>query len=426
MQPRDPPKRPPSTAATSSKFPHRAEFGRLFSFLLAGAVAVSLTNCHPPESVSAPPAPVDVEVAQVAARDVPTIKEWIGTLDGRVNAEIRGQVTGYLLRQAYREGSFVRQGDPLFEIDARPFEAALNEAKGRLAQAESSVQQAAGNLAQNKARLGKADLDVKRYAPLVKTRAISQEEMDNALQSRLEAQAGVEASLAGIETAKASVVSAKAAVYDTEVKLGFTKITSPIDGIAGMARVQVGDLVTPSSAPLTTVSTVNPIKAYFTISEQEYLAQQRAGGGEQWAKNLELVLADGSVYTHKGTFFMADRQVDVGTGALRIAALFPNPGNVLRPGQFGRVRAVVGVRKDAALVPQRAVSELQGSYQVAVVGSDNKVTIRPVRMGERTGSMWVVEDGLHPGERVIVEGLQKVRSGAVVNPKMSAADAGGK
>jgi membrane fusion protein, multidrug efflux system len=188
----------------------------------------------------------------------------------------------------------------------------------------------------------------------------------------------------------------------------------------------VGDLVTPSSAPLTTVSTVNPIKAYFTISEQEYLAQQRAGGGEQWAKNLELVLADGSVYTHKGTFFMADRQVDVGTGALRIAALFPNPGNVLRPGQFGRVRAVVGVRKDAALVPQRAVTELQGSYQVAVVGSDNKVTIRPVRMGERTGSMWVVEDGLHPGERVIVEGLQKVRSGVVVNPKTSAADAAGK
>src|SRR5450759_3647772 len=337
-----------------SRLRYRAAFYRLFSALFAGAVVVSLTSCHKPEAVSGPPPPVDVEVAQGAARDVPTIKEWIGTLDGRVNAGIRGQVTGYLMRQAYREGSFVRHGDPLFEIDARPFEAALNEAKGRLAQAESSVQQAAGNLAQNKARLGKADLDVKRYAPLVKTRAISQEEMDNALQSRLEAQAGVEASLAAIETAKASVVSAKAGVYDAEVKLGFTKITSPIDGIAGMARVQVGDLVTPSRAPLTTVSTVNPIKAYFTISEQEYMAQQRAGGQNQWARNLELVLADGSVYPNKGTFFMADRQVDVGTGALRIAALFPNPGNVLRPGQYGRVRAVVGVRKDAALVPQRA------------------------------------------------------------------------
>ncbi|MCX6636760.1 MAG: efflux RND transporter periplasmic adaptor subunit [Acidobacteria bacterium] len=384
-----------------------------------------LTNCHQPES-GATPAPVEVEVAQVAARDVPIVKEWVGTLDGRVNAEIRGQVTGYLLRQAYREGSFVRHGDLLFEIDPRTFQAALNEAKGRLAQAESSVHQAAGNLAQNNARLGKAELDVKRYSPLAKTKAISQEEMDNAIQSRLEAQAAVEASLAGIETAKASVVAAKAAVYDAEVKLGFTSISSPIDGIAGLARIQVGDLVTPAGLPLTTVSTLDPIKAYFTISEQEYLVQQRAGGTSKWAKNLELVLADGSVYARKGTFFMADRQVDLGTGALRIAALFPNPGNVLRPGQYGRVRAVMGVRKDAPVVPQRAVIELQGSYQVAVVGSDNKVTIRTVRMAERSGSLWVVEEGLRPGERVIVEGLQKVRSGAVVNPKSAAADAGGK
>jgi membrane fusion protein (multidrug efflux system) len=314
----------------------------------------------------------------------------------------------------------------MFEIDSRPFQAALNEAKGRLAQAESGIQQAAGNLAQNKARLGKAELDVKRYAPLAKTQAISQEEMDNAIQSRLEAQAAVEASQAGIETAKASVVAAKAAVYDAEVKLGFTSITSPIDGIAGLARIQVGDLVTPAGPPLTTVSTLDPIKAYFTISEQEYLAQGRAGGTSKWAKNLELVLADGSVYAHKGMFFMADRQVDVGTGALRIAALFKNPGNVLRPGQYGRVRAVMGVRKDAALVPQRAVMELQGSYQVAVVGSDNKVTIRTVRMAERSGSMWVVDEGLRPGERVVVEGLQKVRSGVVVNPKTAAANAGGK
>ncbi|MCX6629310.1 MAG: efflux RND transporter periplasmic adaptor subunit [Candidatus Solibacter sp.] len=365
-------------------------------------------------------------MAQVASRDVPIVKEWIATLDGRVNAEIRGQVTGYLLRQVYREGSFVRQGDPLFEVDARPFEAASNEAKGRLAQAESSVQQAAGNLAQNNARLGKAELDVKRYTPLAKTRAISQEEMDNALQSRLEAQAAVEASRAAVETAKASVAAARAAVYDAEVKLGFTRIASPIDGIAGLARVQVGDLVLPAGVPLTTVSTVDPIKAYFTISEQEYLAQQRLGGPDKWARNLELVLADGSVFNNKGAFFMADRQVDVGTGALRIAALFPNPGNVLRPGQFGRVRAVMGVRKDAAVVAQRAVTELQGSYQVAVVGDDNKVAIRSVRMAERTGSMWIVEEGLRPGERVIVEGLQKVRSGVVVNPKMAAAGAAGK
>jgi len=415
MQRSDPQKRPPSATAT------------LLTLLFAGTVAVSLTNCHRADPVATgPPPPVDVEVALVAARDVPTVKEWMGTLDGRVNAEIRGQVNGYMLRQVYREGSFVRRGDLLFEIDARPFEAALNEAKGRLAEVESGVQQAAGNLAQSKARLGKAELDVKRYAPLVQTKAISQEEMDNATQSRLEAQAAVESSLAAIETAKASVAAAKAAVYDAEVKLGFTRIASPIDGIAGIATIQVGDLVTPAGAPLTTVSTVNPIKAYFTISEQEYLAQRRAGGGDQWASNLELVLADGTVYAHKGTFFMEDRQVDVGTGALRIAALFPNPGNVLRPGQYGRVRAVLGVRKGAAVVAQRAVTELQGSYQVAVVGDGNKVTIRTVRMGERLGSAWVVEEGLRPGERVIVEGLQKVRNGVVVNPRMSAADAGGK
>src|ERR1017187_894924 len=237
----------------------RAEFRRLLRFLFAGTVAVSLTNCQRTGPVAAgPPPPVDVEVAQVVARDVPTIKEWIGTLDGRVNAEIRGQVSGLLLRQVYREGSFVRRGELMFEIDARPFEAALNEAKGRLAQVEASVQQAAANLAQSKARLGKADLDVQRYRPLVKTTALGQEERDNAQQRRLGARAAVEASQAGIQTAKASVAAAKAAVYDAEVTLGFTRIASPIDGIAGMARVQVGDLVTPSGTPLTTVSTVNP------------------------------------------------------------------------------------------------------------------------------------------------------------------------
>lgn len=385
-----------------------------------------LTNCGQPQPVRGTSRSVEVEVAVVGERDVPIIKEWIGTLDGYVNAEIRGQVTGYLMRQAYREGAFVRKGDLLFEIDPRPFQAALNEANGRLAQTESSVQQAVGSLAQYQARLGKAELDVKRYTPLVKTQAISQEEMDNAMQSRLEAKAGVEAAMAAIETAKAYVTAAKAAVYDAEVKLGFTQIASPVDGIAGLATIQVGDLVSPGGMALTTVSTVNPIKAYFTISEQEYLAQQRAGGTNQWAKNLELVLADGSMYARKGTFFMADRQVDVGTGALRMAALFPNPGNVLRPGQYGRVRSVMGLRKGAAVVPQRAVSELQGSYQVAVVDADNKVTIRPVRLADRLGRLWVVEEGLRPGERVIVEGLQKVRTGVVVTPRPAAAEPNGK
>ena len=418
--------RPRSTAASLSKLRYRAKSCHLGFALVAAVVTILLMSCRQPEAARPAGAPVDVQVAQVTTQDVPLVKEWMGTLDGRVNAEIRGQVTGYLLRQAYREGSFVRQGELLFEIDPRPFEAALSEARGRLAQAESSVLQAAGNLAQSEARLGKAELDVKRYAPLAATKAISQEEMDNAIQDRLQAAAAVQASRAAIETAKAAVAAAKAAVYDAEVKLGFTRITAPIDGIAGLAKIQVGDLVSPSGMVLTTVSTVDPIKAYFSVSEQEYLAQQRAGGPSRWANDLELVLADGSVYGRRGTFFMEDRQVDLGTGTLRVAALFPNPGNVLRPGQYGRVRAVVGVRKGAALVPQRAVNELQGSYQVAVVGDDNKVTIRPVKPAERFGSLWVVEDGVRPGERVIVEGLQKVRSGVTVNPQTAPTQTGAK
>jgi membrane fusion protein (multidrug efflux system) len=408
---------------------HRgAKVRRLCCYALAATISAIFPGCRHPEATqgtAAPPPPPEVVVATVTQRDVPIVKEWVGTLDGYVNAEIRGQVTGYLLRMAYREGAFVRRGDLLFEIDRRPFEAALNEAKGRLAQSESAVHQAEGLLAQNRARLGKTELDVKRYAPLVKTRAISQEEMDNATQSRLEAQAAVEASTAAIETAKASVAAARAAVYDAEVKLGFTNISSPVDGIAGLARIQVGDLVNPGGLPLTTVSTVNPIKAYFTMGEQEYLAQQRAGGPDRWGRNLELVLADGTVYGHRGTFFMSDRQVDIGTGALRIAALFPNPGNVLRPGLYGRVRSVAGVRKGASVIPQRAVTELQGTYQVAVVDAENKVVIRPVKMADRLGSLWVVEDGVQPGERVIVEGLQKVRTGMTVSPKAAVAPASG-
>lgn len=401
---------------------------------LRGAMAAAVAaagvwsgGCRPQQAVQATPVPVDVVVATVTTQDVPLVKEWIGTLDGRVNAEIRGQVSGYLMRQVYAEGSFVRKGQLMFEVDPRPFEATLNQARGNLGQAESAVQQAVANLAQSQARLGKAELDVKRYAPLVKTKAISQEEMDNAAQAELEGRAAVESAQAAIETAKAAVAAAGAAVYDAEVRLSFTRILSPIDGIAGLARIQVGDLVSPTGTVLTTVSTLDPIKVYFSVSEQEYMAQHRATQGStpnQWARDLSLVLADGSVYGHKGTFFMTDREVDVTTGALRLAALFPNPGNVLRPGQYGRVRATVGMRKGAALVPQRAVAELQGSYQVAVVGGDNKATIRNVRMGERVGSLWVVEEGVEPGERVVVEGIQKVRSGAVVNPRAATPAAG--
>lgn len=394
---------------------------RLRAMLLPSAIfalsTLFLTGCQQQRAAMTIPAP-EVQVAAVVVRDVPITREWVGTLDGRVNAQIRAQVSGYLMRQNYTEGSYVQKGQLLFEIDQRPFQAALNMAKGSLAQAEGNLQQVRANLAQNKARLGKASLDVKRYTPLVKTRAISQEEVDNAVQSQLEATAAVESSEAGIEAAKAAIQSAKANVEDSELKLSFTRIIAPINGIAGLAKAQVGDLIAPTGGELTTVSTVDPIKAYFTVSEQEYLNRNSPlqTAAHSSSGKLELVLADGSVYGQKGTFYMADRQVDVGTGTLRIAALFPNPGNFLRPGQYGRIRAVLSTRKNATLVPERAVTELQGTYQIAVVGSDNTARIRKVKLGERIGGLWVVEDGVVSGENVIVEGVQKVRDGVPVHP----------
>ncbi len=388
----------------------------------AALAAILLSACRqPPPQSSVQQSPLTVEVAEVSLRDVPVTKEWIGTLDGRVNADIHAQVSGYLLQQNYKEGSFVRKGQLLFEIDPRPFQAALNQARGNLAHARGLLQQAAGNLAQSQARLGKADLDVKRYTPLAGIKAISQEEMDNSLQSQLEARAGVEASQAAIEAAKAAIEAEQAAVYDAEVKLGFTNIASPIEGIAGIAKMQVGALVGPSGGELTTISTVDPIKAYFTLSEQEYLARHsriQAGGPGVTAGNLELILADGSVHPHKGSFFMADRQMDLATGAIRIAALFPNPANVLRPGQYCRVRSVVEMRRNAVMVPQRAITELQGTSQVAVIGANNQVEIRPVKLGETIGSLRIVEQGLNQGEKIVVEGLQKIRGGMTVTPRM--------
>ena len=397
---------------------------RIAAVALAVFLAALLASCEQQQRAAVRMAPPVVEVADVVVRDVPIVKEWIGTLDGRVNAGIRAQVSGYVMAQAYKEGSFVHKGQLLFQIDPRPFEAALNQARGNQAQAESNVQLARANLAQNEARLGKADLDVKRYAPLVKTRAISQEEMDNALQSQLEARAAVQSTRAAIESAQAAVAAVKAAVYDTEVQLEFTKIKAPIDGIAGIAKVQVGDLASPTSGELTMVSAVDPIKAYFTVSEQEYIAQH--GGQAGPSAELEIILADGSLYPHKGRLFLEDRQVDIGTGAMRMAALFPNPGNFLRPGQYARVRSVVSTQKAATLVPERAVGELQGGYQVAVVNRDNTVSIRNVRVGPRIGGLWVIEEGVAPGERVVVEGLQKVRNGSSVTPQPYPQPAGAK
>src|SRR5215472_988847 len=384
----------------------------------------------------------EVEVVQVTQQDVPISSEWIGTLEGMVNATIKAQVTGYLRKQRYTEGAFVTQGQVLFEIDPRPFQAALDQAKGELAkaqgqlvQANAQLVQANAQLAQAEANQGKTQLDVDRYTPLAKAQAISSQDLDNAVQSNLAAKAQVAAARAGIDTAKAAIVAAKAAVEAAKAQvatatlnLGFTTIVSPITGIAGIATAQVGDLVGPNSGTLTTVSTLDPIKVYYTASEQEYLTAVRhhptatARAAVETQAVLELLLADGTTYPYKGTFFVADREVNVQTGAIRLAGLFPNPGNVLRPGQYGRVRAVTSQREGALLVPQRAVTELQGRYQVAVVDGENKINFRTVKVGERVGTLWVIEEGLHPGERVVVEGVQKVRPGMAVHPTPFVAD----
>src|SRR6266540_4579977 len=313
---------------------------------------------------AAPADPPGVEVAQVEQKDVPIYSEWIGTLDGMVNADIKAQVSGYLLRQVYREGSFIKKGEILFEIDPRPLQAALNQAKGELAKAQAQLTQADGQLlqaqaqlAQSEANQGKTQLDVDRYTPLAREKAITDQELDNAVQVNLAAKAQVKASSAGVETAKAAIVAAKAAVAaaeaaveTAELNLGFTKVTSLIDGIAGIAQAQVGNLVSPTSGPLTTVSTVDPIKVYFTPTEREYLNFTRTNPTQSQRDaassrlELELVLVDGTTYPRKGRFFVADRQIDQRTGAIRVAGIFPNPGDILRPGQYAKVRTVTSMR----------------------------------------------------------------------------------
>jgi RND family efflux transporter MFP subunit len=364
--------------------------------LLAMASCV-LVGCQNQNAAAPVPAP-EVEVAAVVQKDVPIYGEWVATLDGYVNAQIQPQVSGYITEQSYKEGSFVRKGQTLFRIDPRPFQAILDQAKAQLAQAQ--------------ANLGKTQLDVDRDTPLAKERAIAQSQLDNDVQANL--------------AAKAAVKAAEAQVEQADLNLGFTNVTSLVDGIAGIAQVQIGNLVSPT-AVLTSVSQVNPIKAYFPISEQEYMhfAERINSHNQQEvpsdAPPFDLILADGSVYPHKGTLLLTDRQIDVTTGSIRVVCAFPNPKNILRPGQFGRVRAAGDVRSGALLVPQRAVTELQGSYQVAVVGNDNKVNIRPVKVGERVDAMWIIESGVKPGESVIVEGLQKVRDGATVKVKLASA-----
>lgn len=385
--------------------------------VLVALVLFFVTHSGAKPTVQAPPPPV-VKVAVAEHKDVPIYGEWIGTLAGQVNADIRAQVTGYLLTRDYTEGAYVTRGQLLFEIDPRPFQAALDQAKGQLAQAEAQLQQDQAQLASAEANQLQSQLNVEKYGPLSKAEAVSKQDFDNANQTNIANLAQIQAAKAAIAAAQAQIQAYQAAVETANINLGFTRIASPIDGIVGIAQAQVGNLVSTSSGTLTTVSTLDPIRDYFTVSEQEYLALRKQFSGstpEHW--KLQLILADGTTYSHQGEFYFADRQVDQNTGAITLAALFANPGNVLRPGQYGKVRAVIRVQRNALLIPQAAIVDQQGSYLVDVVGTDNRVATRQVQVGPRTGTMWVIQDGLKPGERVVVEGQQNLRAGMPVQPQ---------
>jgi RND family efflux transporter MFP subunit len=385
---------PSRDSRTTIKPPLANSKATLPTIILLVALAIFASSCNRGRAATATATP-EVEVATVEQRDVPVFSEWVATLDGYVNAQIRPQVSGYIIKQDYVEGSVVRKGQVLFEIDPRPFSAALDHAKG--------------DLAQEQAQLGKSMLDVDRDTPLAEAKAIAQSQLDNEVQAKLGAQAAIE--------------SGRATVEQAELNLEWTKVTSLVDGIAGIAQVQIGNLVGPTSV-LTSVSQVEPIKAYFPISEREYVLVQKERDTTPskhairfFGSSLDLILTDGSIYPQKGKILLADRQVDPNTGTIRIVAAFPNPGNVLRPGQYGRVRVETDMKKGALLLPQSAVAQSQGSYQVAVVGGDHKVSMRTVRPGATVGTMWVIDDGLKPGEQVAAEGPQKLKEGTLVTPK---------
>jgi membrane fusion protein (multidrug efflux system) len=377
-------------------------FGKLRSHTgfsaLSVAILLLLTACAKKQGARQVVAPMPVTVATVERRDVALDGDWVATLDGFVNAQIQPQVSGYMIKQDYREGSVVQSGEVLFEIDPRPFQATLDQAEGQLAQA--------------RAQLGLADINVMRDTPLAKARAIAQSQLDNDVQQQA-------AQIAAVRTAEANVEQA-------QLNLGFTKVRSLVTGIAGRAMTQVGNLVSQSTA-LTTVSQVNPIKVYFSISEQEYLGlsgRVKAGGKVDLLMSgntipLQLTLGDGNIYPYKGQIVFVDRQVNPQTGTIQIAGSFSNPQNLLRPGQFGRIKAETEVRHDALLIPQRAVNELQGSYQVAVIGSDNIVQIRSVVLGPQLGSDLIITSGIKPNERVVTEGVSKLKDGMRVSPQLT-------
>ena len=365
----------------------------VISVVAAATIAATLlgSGCKKAAPIAPPPT---VLVTNVVQKDVPIYSEWVGTTVGFVNAEVRPRVQGYLLKQNYEDGRGVKSGQLLFTIDDRDYKAALD--------------QALGDLARQEATLKKNELDLARYKPLAAEGAVSRQELDDATQATRESQAQVQSAQAAVETAR--------------LNLGWTQVTSPIDGVAGIAPVQVGDLVTPTTL-LTSVSQLDPIKVNFPISEQEYLRaadkikEHQQKGRSKDEPDLELILGDGSVYKYPGHFYRVNRQVDIQTGTIEVQGLFPNPEILLRPGQYAKVRAANDMRRQALLVPQRAIQETQGQYQAAVVGADNTVAIRNVKPGDRVGSLWIITEGLSPGERVITEGLQKVKDGMEVVPQ---------
>lgn len=402
--------------------------------LMAGIIvmfSLALVGCGQSKaSIQLPPP--EVLVASPVQRDVPVHSEWVATLQGYTNAEIRPQVSGYLIKQNYKEGSEVSKGQVLFEIDPRPFQANLDRARGELATAEGSLARSKAELSRAKAQLGeaqaalgKATIDVDRDTPLVAQRAVAKEKLDTAIQAKKAAQASVESAQAVIESSQAAILAAQAQVVAdqatverAELDLGWTKVTSLVDGIAGIAQVQMGNLVGPTTQ-LTNVSQVDPIKVYFPVSEQEYLRAKHVSGQpiELFDSSPELILADGTVYPRKGKIVITDRQVDTATGTVRLVAAFPNPGNVLRPGGYGRVRIETNIKKAALLVPQSAVKEIQGGYEVALVTADKKAILRPVKAGEKFGTMWAIDDGLKRDDQVVVEGIANVKDGIPVAPK---------
>jgi membrane fusion protein (multidrug efflux system) len=371
-------------------------------------VSVLTSGCGKMDLPAAgPPA---VEVVEVTQRDVPITKDWVATLDGFVNAQIRAQVAGLLLKQTYADGAYVAKGTLMFEIDPRPFQAALDQASANLEQTNANLQRA-------QAELGKTEMDVARYTPLAKESAISQQELDDAVQANL-------ASKAQVAQARSAIEGARAAVESAKLDLGFTKIVSPVNGVAAISTAQVGDLVGPQSGTLTTVSTLDPIIAAIAPSEQEYLrivsqVVKSRESGDSLLRKLEwqLKLADGTMFPYKGRFYAIDRQIDVRTGAIQVKIQFPNPGNALRPGGFATVGTITRIQQNAILIPQRAVNEIQGGYVVAVIDQNNKAIIKSVTMGQKVGGWWIVNEGLKPGERVVAEGIQEVQDGELVNPQ---------